>query len=244
VTDKPTFLSLFSGIGGLDLGLERAGWRCIGQSEIHPYASRVLAKHWPHVPNHGDVTTIDWTTIEQPDLICGGYPCQPFSYAGNRNGTDDPRHLWPHFANAIRVLQPRYALLENVPGHLSLGLDAVLADLAALGFDAEWSTVSACSVGAPHLRRRVFVLAHTNGAGWGGITVPDSRPHQTLTKGQHRYNPDGQGLARERTWNQGRPSSLGMAHGLPGWVDRRRACGNAVVPQVAETIGRMILAAA
>lgn len=235
--------SLFSGIGGLDLGLERAGMRVIWQSEIDPYASRVLAKHWPDVPNLGDVTRIDWSAVERPDLICGGYPCQPFSYAGNRNGHHDDRHLWPYMRDAIRVLRPRFVLAENVAGHLSLGLDTVLADLAALGFDAEWSTVSACSLGAPHMRRRMFILAHADSAGWGGFTITDRRPHQAFPEGVDRHDADRQGVARERSWNQGRPGSLGMADGLPGWVDRRRACGNAVVPQISELIGRRLLEA-
>jgi DNA (cytosine-5)-methyltransferase 1 len=103
--------SLFSGIGGLDLGLERAGMNVIWQSEIDPYASRVLKKHWPEVPNYGDIKTINWGDIVRPDVICGGYPCQPFSTAGKRKGTDDPRHLWPWVRQAISELRPRYAIL-------------------------------------------------------------------------------------------------------------------------------------
>jgi DNA (cytosine-5)-methyltransferase 1 len=106
--------SLFSGIGGFDLGLERAGMKVIWQSEIDQFARRVLKKHWPDVPNLGDITKVDWSKIERPDVICGGYPCQPFSTAGKRGGTDDPRHLWPAMHNAICVLRPRYALMENV----------------------------------------------------------------------------------------------------------------------------------
>jgi DNA (cytosine-5)-methyltransferase 1 len=154
-----TFGSLFSGIGGIDLGLERAGMQCRWQSEIDPYASRVLAKHWPDIPNLGDVTKIDWRNVERTDVVAGGYPCQPFSVAGRRDGDNDPRHLWPHFRNAICVLRPRYALLENVSGHLSLGFGHVLADLAALGYDCRWDCIPAASVGAPHLRDRVFVIA-------------------------------------------------------------------------------------
>ncbi len=161
--------SLFSGIGGLDLGLERAGMEVIWQSEIDAYASRVLAKHWPHVPNLGDVKTIDWSTVERPDLICGGYPCQPFSLAGGRKGTDDPRHLWPYFADALRVLRPEWALLENVPGHLSLGFGDVQSDLAELGYDTEWECIPAAAVGAPHLRWRIFVVAHAQGHSRRGV---------------------------------------------------------------------------
>jgi site-specific DNA-cytosine methylase len=163
--------SLFSGIGGLDLGLERAGMTVIWQSEIDPYASRVLAKHWPNVPNLGDITTIDWSTVERPDVICGGYPCQPFSLAGVRRGEDDPRHLWPHFHRAIRHLRPRYALLENVPGHLSMGFDAVLGDLAEIGYDTEWCSIPAAAVGAPHLRWRIFAVAYPHVDSEPGVAV-------------------------------------------------------------------------
>jgi DNA (cytosine-5)-methyltransferase 1 len=170
--------SLFSGIGGLDLGLERAGMTVIWQSEIDPYASRVLAKHWPDVPNLGDITKIDWSTVERPDLICGGYPCQPFSLAGVRRGEGDPRHLWPHFADALRHLRPRYALLENVPGHLSLGFGRVLGDLAELGYDTEWDSIPAAAVGAPHLRYRIFVVAYP-------ASEPD-RPQLQPPRGRRR----------------------------------------------------------
>src|SRR5690554_2041171 len=98
--------SLFSGIGGLDLGLERAGMTVAWQSEIDPYCVRVLAKHWPDVPNLGDITNIDWRNVEPVDLICGGYPCQPFSLASIRRGESGPRHLWPRFADALRVVRP------------------------------------------------------------------------------------------------------------------------------------------
>jgi DNA (cytosine-5)-methyltransferase 1 len=152
--------SLFSGIGGIDLGLERAGMRVIWQAEVDPYCSRVLANHWPDVPNLGDVTLIDWSSVERPDVLAGGYPCQPFSVAGRQLGEADERHLWPFFADAIRVLRPRFALLENVPGHLALGFGRVLGDLAEIGYDATWDCVPAAAVGAPHLRDRVFVVAY------------------------------------------------------------------------------------
>lgn len=235
--------SLFSGIGGLDLGLERAGMTVIWQSEIDPYACRVLRKHWPDVPNLGDITTIDWSTVEPVDLICGGYPCQPFSTNGHRRGTDDERHLWPHVAAALRVLRPRWALFENVPGHLSLGFDAVLADLAELGFDVEWSTVSACAMGAPHTRERLYIVAHTESIrwrrGWCLDPAPPLRSYGPISR-EH------QGSGTPTHWSAvPAPGVIGMAHGTPSAVDRARlkAHGNAVVPQVAEYVGRRIMAA-
>ena len=152
--------SLFSGIGGLDLGLERAGMDIRWHSEIDPYACRVLKKNWPEVPNHGDIKLIDWRTVEPVDVICGGYPCQPFSTAGKRHGTEDPRHLWPWVRDAISALRPRYAILENVRGHLSLGGTTVIAELTEIGYDAEWRVVSAAGLGAPHRRDRLIIVAY------------------------------------------------------------------------------------
>lgn len=232
--------SLFSGIGGIDLGLERAGMKVIWQSENDPYASRVLAKHWPHVPNLGDITTIDWSTVERPDLICGGYPCQPFSVAGRRAGDADERHLWPYMRNALGILRPRMALLENVPGHLGLGFDTVLSDLADLGFDVEWSLVSACSMGASHMRQRLFALAHAPGErSPGGNAGTERRPLSTRRMESQR-------LGGINVWptNRAEPGLVGGSHGIPSRVDRVRTLGNAVVPQVAEWIGRRIMEAA
>jgi DNA (cytosine-5)-methyltransferase 1 len=152
--------SLFSGIGGIDLGLERAGHRVLWQSEIDNYACRVLKKHWPEIPNLGDVKKINWSEVPNVDIIAGGYPCQPFSQAGKRKGKEDPRHLWPYVLDAIRAIRPRYALMENVRGHLSLGFGDVLADLAGCGYSAEWQIISAASVGAPHRRDRLFFVAY------------------------------------------------------------------------------------
>jgi len=157
--------SLFSGIGGLDLGLERAGMKVIWQSEIDPYCNKVLKKHWPEVTNHGNIKDINWGDVKRPDVICGGYPCQPFSTAGKRKGTDDPRHLWPWVRDAISALRPKYAILENVRGHLSMGGLQVIGELAEIGYDAEWRVVSAAGMGAPHRRERIIIVAYPNSVG-------------------------------------------------------------------------------
>jgi DNA (cytosine-5)-methyltransferase 1 len=232
------FGSLFSGIGGIDLGLERAGMTCIWQSEIEPYACQVLAKHWPNIPNLGDIRDIDWTTVERADVVAGGYPCQPFSVAGRREGEDDPRHLWPLFAECLRVLRPRYALLENVAGHLSLGFGQVLADLAALGYDTRWDCIPAAAVGAPHFRDRVFVVAHSGrkrleklwiSPSGGKLGQPPRKTDETRFSQIGRWTPE--------------PNVGRVAHGIPRRMDRLRALGNAVVPQVAEHIGNIIMEA-
>lgn len=229
--------SLFSGIGGLDLGLERAGMTVAWQSEIDPYASRVLAKHWPTVPNLGDITTIDWSTVEPVDLICGGYPCQPFSNYGVRRGEHDPRHLWPWVADAIRVLRPRFALLENVAGHLSLGFGRVLGDLAEIGFDAEWDILPAGVFGAPHIRDRVFIVGRNTNRGHVGAfgQLP-------IFRGVEQNANTSRG--GEGSWWTTEPDVGRVADGVPHRMDRLHALGNAVVPQVAEFVGRRIMEAA
>jgi len=160
--------SLFSGAGGLDLAVREVfSGDVVWHSELDPAASKVLAHHYPAVPNLGDVTAVDWTAVEPVDVMCGGYPCQPFSVAGQREGTIDERHLWPYFAEAIRRVRPRYVVLENVAGHRSMGFDSVLGDLASMRFDAQWCSLRASDVGAPHRRERLFILAtDTTRDGW------------------------------------------------------------------------------
>ena len=221
--------SMFSGIGGLDLGLERAGMQVIWQSEIDPYASRVLAKHWPDVPNLGDVTQIDWSTVEHPDLICGGYPCPAFSQAAHSRNVAP--NLWSYMRDAIASLRPRFVVLENVAAHLGRGFPAVLSDLDALGFNAEWSVVTACSVGASHMRRRLFAVAYADS---------DSESASPLNAEASRVSPV---AGRSGHWGHATTDDVGTDDGVPNRLDRLVALGNAVVPQVAEQIGKMLVAA-
>ena len=229
--------SLFSGIGGMDLGLERAGHAVIWQSEIDPYCNKVLKKHWPTVPNLGDITTIDWGKIERPDIICGGYPCQPFSHAGKRNGTADPRHLWPAMHNAILQLRPDYALMENVRGHLSLGFGDVLADLAKIGYDAEWQCIPAAAIGALHKRDRLYIVAYPKGSRLQGNGQPfrQKPPLAVFTSSSSHCKWHNSKAIWQTEPNVGR-----VANGVPNRVDRLKGLGNAVVPQVAELVGRLI----
>ena len=157
-----TFGSLFAGIGGIDLGLERAGMTCAWQVEIDPWCRQVLAKHWPDVRRYEDVKAVGGDTLEPVELIAGGFPCQDVSVAGQRAGIQDNTRsgLWSEFHRIIRELRPRYVLVENVPGLLARGMGRVLGDLAEIGYDAEWEVLSAADVGAPHLRKRVFITAH------------------------------------------------------------------------------------
>jgi DNA (cytosine-5)-methyltransferase 1 len=263
--------SLFSGIGGLDLGLERAGMNVIWQSEIDPYACRVLKKHWPEVPNYGDIKQINWGDVVQPDVVCGGYPCQPFSTAGKRQGENDPRHLWPWVREAISQLRPQYAILENVRGHLTMGGTTVIGELAAIGYDCEWRVVSAASVGANHRRDRIIIVAYPNnarphsakvnpteigeyaqrGLGRCGTDVANteggdgrnSEPHGVCTVyGQAtELREQGRLYGFHSDWWEVEPDVGRVANGVPNRVDRLRGLGNAVVPQVAEVIGRLVV---
>lgn len=262
------FVSLFAGIGGLDLGLERAGMTCVGQVEWEAYPQAVLEKHWPDVPRIGDVRSFEGTEFGEFDLLVGGYPCQPFSVAGSRKGKDDIRHLWPEVHGIIRRVRPRYVLLENVTGHLSLGFGDVLGDLAACGYDAEWDCIPAAAVGAPHRRDRVFIVAYPS------REPSDGGNHHTrerVESGQATELGDGGGAAHVADTNQQRreeqhvatlaswarhntrstpkgdgqwaaePDVGRVADGVPARVDRLKGLGNAVVPQVAAYIGHRIL---
>ncbi|AIM40465.1 DNA methyltransferase [Mycobacterium phage Estave1] len=166
--------SICSGAAGLDLAVEQVFsahtvWHC----EVDTAASKVLAHHYPGVPNHGDITTINWDTVEPVDILCGGYPCQPFSHAGQRKGTNDERHIWPYVREAIRRVRPRYTVLENVAGHRSLGFDRVLGDLAEDGLHVRWTSIRASDIGAPHQRERVFLF----------VTAPAGECRENIVRG-------------------------------------------------------------
>ena len=226
--------SLFSGIGGFDLGLERAGHEIVWQVENDAYCRKVLAKHWPDVPCYEDVHDCGAHNLEEVDVCIGGFPCQPVSLAGKQRGQDDERWLWPQYARVLRELRPKHCIVENVPGLLVRGMGDVLGDLAELGYDAEWGCVSAASVGAPHLRKRIFIVAHTDEGRCERPRASDTRQANAYT--QHGHIPGGCG------WWEVEPSLDRVADGVPARVDRLRALGNAVVPQVAEWIGRRLMA--
>jgi DNA (cytosine-5)-methyltransferase 1 len=321
--------SLFSGIGGIDLGLERAGMQVRWQVEIDPYCQRVLAKHWPNVKRYGDIREVKWSEVEPVDLICGGFPCQPVSVAGARKGDKDERWLWPEFLRAICEIRPKCALVENVPGLLSTDdgrlARGVFGDLAEIGYHAEWDCISAQDVGAPHLRRRVFIVAYPQSDIWSasrhGRSLSFDRSHSLLAdtdkprRGKEpiifaqclhpsfsghagsegvvensrlmvgsegaeiegiisgcaekrdscgkpagpsdsqlpdtecegllsEYFPQTRQIARHSGFEQQwavEPDVGRVAYGVSSRVDRLKCLGNAVVPQVAEYIGRLIM---
>lgn len=241
-------LSLFSGIGGLDLGLERAGMTVVGQVEIDPFCRRVLAKHWPTVERHDDVRTAAewWTGSARPrvHVVAGGPPCQPASRAGARLGMADPRWGWPWFLNVVRALGPQVVIVENPAALLDLhrgrAFGWILGELADIGFDAEWSVLSACAVGAPHVRTRLFVVANANCVD-GSARLGVERGDAALREGDLRAGawPDPvDGFVAADGY--GRRVADGVSAGLE--PARVTALGNAVVPQVAEHVGRLVMA--
>ena len=264
--------SLFSGIGGLELGLERAtGGRTIWQVEQDEYARAVLAKHWPEARRYQDVRQVGAHNLEPVDIICGGFPCQDISQAGRRAGIQGERSgLWSEYARIVSEVRPRVVIVENVAALASGGMDRVLGDLAACGYDAVWDCIPAAAVGAHHRRDRLFVVAYAN----SGCVHAEQKLRQKRTNaaesvrhGQARQmaNADSarlEGYRQTRNARQICPQkatgvfrrSLGhvtawqpepnvgrVANGVFRRVDRLRCLGNAVVPQVAEVVGRVIM---
>jgi len=160
-----TFGSLFAGIGGFDLGFERAGMQCKWQVEIDDYCSCVLAKHWPEVKRYGDIRECGSHNLAPVDVIVGGFPCQPHSYAGKRKGAADDRNLWPEYLRLVKALRPRWVVGENVPGLITTMLDEVLSDLEGAEYAVGTLVVPAVAFNAPHRRARVFIVAHANVTG-------------------------------------------------------------------------------
>ena len=171
--EKLRVLDLFSGIGGFSLGLDSTGhFETVAFCEIEKFPCQVLNKHWPNVPIYNDVRELSYERLQTDGIIsdrrrihiiCGGYPCQPFSVAGHQKGEKDPRHLWPEYFRLIRELRPDYAIGENVGGHLRLGLDSVLSDLDSENYSTRCFSVEAASIGAPHRRERIFWIAENMG---------------------------------------------------------------------------------
>ena len=237
-----TFGSLFSGIGGLDLGLERSGMKCLWQCEIDTYArERVLKHRFPGVKIYDDICSINTATLAPVDCLCGGFPCQDVSSNGHRRGIKEGTRsgLWFEYKRIIRALRPRYVIAENVSALLARGggIGIVLSDLASLGYDAEWQVLSSFAFGATHLRERVFVVAYPSSIGRKAPEIFNRASFEnTRISREHRCASD-----QAARWL----SFAGVCRGEdgpPNWVDRLRCCGNGVDPHVAESVGRMVVA--
>jgi len=319
-------LDLFSGIGGFSLGLEWAGMSTVAFCERDPYCTTILNKHWPDTPVHNDVRNLDGKDYaDSIDLVAGGFPCQPFSVAGNRRGSDDDRHLWPEMLRIIQEAKPRWVIGENVFGLINMALDDVQADLEREHYEVRKFVLPAVAVDAHHRRDRVFIVAYRDpalvnasskhrrgdtdrrsGAGMemGGDVLAQTRRHQvsdaTDRPSTHVAHSHGEGQLQQegfecevgrwsgnggkesdpmayayneglQGWSQTRDSAsegeiaikqssrLGepcrgrdwpveprvgrVANGIPNRVDRIKGLGNAVVPQLIQAIGELVLAA-
>ena len=257
--------SLFSGIGGFELGFQMASprYQIEWQVEIDEYCRNILERHWPLAKRWDDVRTFEPTPV---DVLVGGFPCQDVSQAGKRVGIEGERSgLWSEFHRIIRRIRPRIVIVENVAGLLVRGLDRVLGDLASIGYDAEWECIPAVAVGAPHVRDRVWIAAYPNADSrrFEGITQCDS-PAEAGQQAQQWNDVGGlcddladaamrcerqrgrEQLAaygeacRRLYWPETESGVQRVADGVPDRVDRIKCCGNAIVPHVAAWIGERI----
>lgn len=234
-------LDLFSGIGGFTLGFGQAGMRTVAFCEIEPWCRAILRQHWPHIPIHDDIRKLDGRQYAGVvDLVCGGYPCQPFSVAGLRRGASDERHLWPEMHRLVREIRPRWVVAENVAGHIQLGFDEVAASLESDGFTVWPFVIPACAVGAWHRRDRLWIIAHADRDRPQGRT-PELPPGQgqehldaAVLPGFSPVSPLHDKLSP--------PRLCGADDGIPHRAYRLGALGNAIVPQIAALIGQAIIA--
>ena len=260
-----THLSLFSGIGGLDLAAEWAGFNTVGQCEWADYPTNVLEKHWPDVPRWRDIRTLtrdsfyERTGLRTVEIISGGFPCQPFSVAGKRRGSEDDRFLWPEMLRVISEIRPTWTVGENVAGIVSMALDQVLSDMESIGYTTQALVVPACGVDAPHKRERCAIIGHTDCknvdyAGGPGLqrgkqsgALDETERGAPVAACQRRENvPDTESAKRPRSrtearrrrpefgcgrWWPAEPDVGRVADGVPHRVDRLKCLGNAVVPQ-------------
>lgn len=240
-----THLSLFSGIGGLDLAAEWAGFTTVGQCEFADYQTKVLEKHWPDVPRWRDVRTLtkesfyERTGLRTVDVLSGGFPCQPFSVAGKQKGRGDDRYLWPEMLRVIRELRPHCVIGENVPGIIKIAAGQVVKDLEQAGYNIVVFNFEAAAVGAWHRRGRVFIvgIAETNDATGGKAVVRNAMRGGCTWDARRAQCKE---LAHGCCWDA-EPSMVRVAHGIPARVDRLKCLGNAVVPQQAYPIFKALI---
>jgi DNA (cytosine-5)-methyltransferase 1 len=238
-----THLDLFSGIGGFAYAAKEVGLETIGFSEIDPFCCKVLKKHWPDVPNYGDIKSLNFHG--HVDVITGGFPCQPFSIAGKKKGKDDNRYLWPEFLRIIKQSNPTWIIAENVTGIVGMELDNIIDDLEAENYETQAFIIPACASNAPHRRDRVWIVA--NRISERCDNSGDNRQTRYL-QGNKEWN-----LAQiQQEWEQFKPITWATNKaedwlqfnarisrsndGLPKGLDRIKSLGNSIVPQIAFVI--------
>lgn len=254
-----THLSLFSGIGGLDLAAEWVGFKSVGQCEWADYPTKVLEKHWPNVPRWRDIRTLtkesfyERTGLHTVNIISGGFPCQPFSVAGNQKGEDDDRYLWPEMLRVISEIKPTWVFGENVANLTNMvEFEYVCTGLESQGYEVQPIIIPACAVGANHIRKRVFIVAHSNGVRKlqqkGRIEEFGKRisnGSQDMAYAPSVYvegfnNGPGEAQSWGGSWWETEPNLGRVADGIPDRMDRLKCLGNAVVPQQAYPIFKAI----
>lgn len=238
-----THLSLFTGIGGLDLAAEMAGFRTVGQCELAAYSTKVLKRHWPDVPRWRDIRTLtkesfyETTGRTTVDVISGGFPCQPYSVIGKRLVENDERHLWPEFIRVVRELHPKYVIGENVNGILSTIHEPVCSDLEREDYEVWTFSIPACAIGAHHKRYRVCILGISKSK--PGLQT-DTQADATGARGEAWANNvfEPWDYLPGTYWSVHQPPVCGMDDGIPDWMggylqykERMQCYGNAVVPQ-------------
>lgn len=223
--------SLFSGIGGLELGLEWSGvGETIWQVEQNPYCLDILTKHWPNAERFTDVRDVGAANLSPIDIICGGFPCQDISTAGRGIGLAGARSgLWYEYARIVAEMRPRFVVVENVAGGAKRWVDTIRGDLGQLGYETLPIPLEAADLGAPHRRARIFIVGATSDS--DSVWQLQSRRGE---QEQRRWTCD-----TDRLWAV-EPDVARVVHGLPGRVDREKALGNSVVPQCAEVVGHVI----
>lgn len=256
---KPTCGSLFAGIIGIDIGFEAEGFTTEWYIEKDPFCQAIIKKNKPDADIHGDIKEVSSGSLRRVNVLHGGFPCQDISNAGKRAGIEGSRSsLWKDFAEKIRVLLPDIVLIENVSALVNRGLDVVLADLAKIGYDAEWHCISASSVGAPHRRERVFIIAYPKSRCNAENKIQTGRTEldvcnnvsntlrselEGVRKGRNSESSIRKGQEKPMcgVTNWSTEPELGrVADGIPDRVDRIKALGNAVVPQCAQVFARAI----
>ena len=217
-------LDLFSGIGGFSLGLERAGMKTVQFVENDPYCQKVLAKNFPGIPIHGDIKTFHY---DKPvEIISGGFPCQPYSHAGEQRGKEDDRHLWEEYFRIIQSVRSRWVVGENVSGIINMELDQVLSDLASENYSCQSLVIPACAVNAPHRRDRVWIIARRNAMGnseYNGLsTAKESRSPSSISNNSSQ----GENKTFQSKGTSGRSNIKNVAHANKERIQGRKETGN------------------
>ena len=240
-------LDLFSGIGGFSLAGKLAGFETVGFSEIEPFCCKVLSKNFPTIKNYGDIKSLNWT--DPVTLITGGFPCQPFSVAGKKRGKNDKRYLWPEFFRIISSCRPNWIIAENVTGIISVGIKDIIADLESKSYSVRLFVLPACAANAPHRRDRLWIVANRDvkrcnerGNNWEKRYLQENfiGDISAIQSEWEKFKPISWEAMQASEWLGANADFMRIDDGLPSRVDRIKALGNAIIPQIVYPIMKMI----